>query len=270
MNNIFSKKILRLGIIVFTIIALNACATSFMDSANEVAIQYNKKATQMSEISSLSSMVQLKDCGIPSVIKDVDRIFSWKNSLYVFDDTYDIITRNDMNGNLLSSTYKYIGHGRNEYIHLSDVALDETSGLIYALSDTPREIIVFDDNLNIKSIQPIDFTPVEMCIDSTHIMFLCRNYKSNRNEILCLAKNNLKAKPKVIISHKMVVSRIMGYGRCMTFTNRECWASLPFDNCIYKISQGEVNKTYRIDFEENWYKDEGYSPRQFQIGRAHV
>ena len=36
-------------------------------------------------------------------------------------------------------------------------------------------------------------------------------------------------------------------------THGECWAALPFDNCLYKIEDGKIAETFRIDFGEKWY-----------------
>ena len=161
------------------------------------------------------------------------------------------------------STQKYKGHGRNEYIHLSDMAFDETNGLIYALCDTPSEIIIFDKNLEIRSIHPIDFMPIEMCVDSTHIVFLRSNYNKNCYEILTLEKGHLNEPPIVILNSEIAVKRIMGMGRSLTCTNGECWVSLPFDNCIYNIFKGKVRKKYCINFQEMWYKNDNNKAQQF-------
>ena len=260
------KRIIILLSFMLIFLYLYSCTAT-----NEVSLQINDKIIPISNIANPFLCVQLKDCGPSSIIADIDRIIYWENKIYVFDDTNDNITCNDISGKMIVSTQKYKGHGKNEYIHMSDMTLDETSGLIYALCDTPSEIIIFDKALNIISVTPIKSKPIEMCMDSKHLILLCRNYSKGEFEILSLPKEKLDADPSVILTSKIVNNRIMSMGRCLSYTSEECWASLPFNNCIYRIKDGDIEEIYKIDFRDNWYKDNGYKAMDFlEINRNHI
>lgn len=257
------KQIQHISFSILIFIGLCSCASSNFEDINNVVLNICEKKVPISNIAHLAHCVQLKDCGNNSIITGTDRVICWEGNIYVFDDANDIITCNDMSGKMLASTQKYKGHGNNEYIHLSDMSFDETTGQIYALCDTPSEIIIFDKNLQIKSVQTIEERPIEMCVDSTHIMLLCRNLKKDNYEVLCLKKGHLDENPEVILSSKIVVNKIMGIGRNLTYSDGECWVSFPFNNCVYKISNGKIDETYCIDFKNRWYKNNNYNTTQF-------
>lgn len=260
-----TMKILHNWLIVLAVVLTlcYSCITSTMSNANPVSLHIHNESFPVSNIGNLNLSIQLKDCGNESIIKDVDRIIHNGDRIYVLDEANDVITCIDKNGRLLASTKKYIGHGRKEYIHLSDMALDESTGQIYVLCDTPSEIIIFNQDLMIDSIKKIDFSPIEMCVDTTHIMFVCRNLDDCCYEILTIKKNDLGKKPNLIIQSKIEINRIMGMGKNMTYTEGECWVSLPFNNCIYKIKNGEIADSYSIEFGDNWYKNDRYNMSQF-------
>ena len=247
----------------FVFIVLCSCAAAFSNTSTEIALENYEKVKPISELGDTSLMIQLKDCGKLSLITDVDRIICRDSIMYLFDNANDVIVSFDMNGNFLATTEKSKGHGKNEYIHLSDVSLDETTGYLYALCDTPSEIMVFDKDLNIKWIRPIDFMPIEICVDSAKIYLFQLDYHHDNYEILCMDKDKKGKDATVLLSSKIEIKRLMGLGKSLCITDGECWASLPFTNRIYNISKGKIIKEYSVEFQESWYSKGSKNVKQF-------
>ena len=253
-NMNMKKKAVILTYILFFLV-ISSCNTSMQISINEVPLHKNEQIVRISSLFTPYNHLQLKDCGAPSLVSDVDRVVFCGNKVYVFDDATDIIVCSDLTGRMLATTQKHKGHGKNEYVQLSDMAYDEETGYIYALCDTPPEIMVLDSLLKIIDVIPIKCQPTEMCVLNDCLILLCRDYSSGNFEVLSVSKKNIDNNPSVVLSSPMVNNRVMGMGRCLSVTNGECWVSLPFNRSIYRIDDSEIKEEYRIDFGDNWYKN---------------
>lgn len=252
---------------VLTLACVYSCDASKQVSYNDVTLRKNEPIVRISNLFTPDKHVQLKDCGASSIISDADRVIFIEDKVFVFDDAADVIVCNDWAGNMLASTMKYKGHGKHEYVQLSDMAYDEESGHIYVLCDTPSEIMVFDTLLNIIDVKQLNCQPTEMCVLNDNLILLCRDYSLDNFEVLSLHKKILDSPPLVILSSPMVNKRVMGMGRCLTVTDDECWVALPFNSSIFRTDGKEIKEEYRIDFGEEWYEDNNSSkPLEF-IGK---
>ncbi len=230
-----------------------SCAVVKSEIVEEVTMQIHPNYVPVSTLVKPSDIIQLKDGGPQSIIGEVDKIIYWNEDVYVFDETHDIISCYNPEGQIKASTQKHIGHGKNEYVHLADVSFDEVDSLLYVLCDTPSQIMIFDKELNVVSAHPLSLMPLELCVNSNHILLFSVNHDKGRFEIHTLDKCHLDESPKLLLTSEILVDRIMGMGKNVLSTQGECWIEFPFNDCLYKIEDGKVGETYRIMFEDKWF-----------------
>jgi len=250
-------------LLVLGVLLCHSCSVANIGNIRDVTMYVTQDYVPLSTLAQPFEYIQLKDCGPQSIIREADKLVYLKDRVYVFDDTNDVIICYDLQGRLITSTHKYIGHGRNEYVHISDMSFDESDSLLYVLCDTPSAIMVLDAKLNIVSLHPIPLMPLEMCVSSSHILTMSVNHKDEMFEIHTFDKHHLDKQPQLLQTSKVVADRIMGLGRLLHTTHGECWAALPFDNCLYKIEDGKIAETFRIDFGEKWYSGKKLKTNDF-------
>ncbi len=256
---------MKLNILYCFLIAIGcySCAATKSEKIEDVTLQIHPNYVPASSLVIPSNIIQLKDSGPQSIIGEIDKIIYWGEDVYIFDDTHDMISCFDSEGQIKASTKKYIGHGKNEYVHLVDVSFDEVDSLLYVLCDTPSEIMVFDKGLNVVSVHPLSLMPLEMCVNSNHILLFSVNHDKGVYEIHTLDKRHLNESPNLLLTSEILVDRIMGLGKNVLSTQGECWIALPFNNCLYKIEDGKIGETYRVLFEDKWFVERGGKARDF-------
>ena len=245
------------------VIGCYSCAATKSEKIEDVTLQIHPNYVPASSLVMPSNIIQLKDDGPQSIIGEIDKIIYWGEDVYIFDDTHDMISCFDSEGQLKASTKKYIGHGKNEYVHLVDVSFDEVDSLLYVLCDTPSEIMVFDKGLNVVSVHSLSLMPLEMCVNSNQILLFSVNHDKGVYEIHTLDKHHLNESPNLLLTSEILVDRIMGLGKNVLSTQGECWIALPFNNCLYKIEDGKIGETYRVLFEDKWFVKRGGKARDF-------
>ena len=220
-----------------------------------ISLKTCKHEIALSSFADTLQIIQLMDDGNASVINEIDRVLFTDNRLFVLDRLGNKIVSFDKSGKYIASTVEYIGRGSNEYIHLSDAALDEKRRCIYVYCDTPMSILVFDYDLNLLKKEDVDFLAHEIMVDNESLLFLSSNAKKIYNyELIALNKNNLQSKPRTLLSTGETVPGLIGMGKYLCKAhNGDCYVSMPFQPYIYQISNGEIINEYYIDFKDTWY-----------------
>ena len=81
----------------------------------------------------------------------------------------------DRNGRFLKSTAKMEGRGHNEYIRVIDASIDEKDKKLYVHCDAPYQMMIFDLDLNLEKIIPMDYYMGEIAIEGNQLYGICYN-----------------------------------------------------------------------------------------------
>ncbi len=199
--------------------------------------------------------VRLDSSKEESMIKCAERILCSKDMIYIIDRSRNVIVAYDSNGNFVSSTKRYIGRARNEYINILDAAYDVEKEEIYAYADNPSQIMIFDKSLCLQEVIPTEQLIREIAVDKENVYTLfydISDYNDVKVELRSYAKGDWSAY-NVLLEQKSIVNGVGSIGKFMTSSNECCCLSMPFDNHIYMLKNGQVEKAWEIDFDGKWF-----------------
>lgn len=196
------------------------------------------------------------DCSTEeSIIKSADRVLCSKEKIYVVDRSKNVIIAYDNNGNFVSSTKRYIGRAGNEYINILDAAFDENKEQIYAYADNPSQIMIFDKSLRLKEIIPTEQLIREIAADEKNVYVLfydISDYNDVKVELRSYVKGNW-SEYSVLLEQKNIINGVGCIGKFITSSNECCCLSMPFDNHIYVLKNGQIDNVLEVDFHEKWF-----------------
>lgn len=139
-------------------LALTGCVSYENSYAELVPVKKHgfDQELNMSTILRLDRIIALSDTN-EAIIKTPNRLLFTKDRIFVVDQGGNKVLMFDDKGNFISSTARLIGKGHNEYIHVMDATLDVGSNRLYMHCDRPCQMMVFDLNLNLKEVVPMDY-----------------------------------------------------------------------------------------------------------------
>ena len=109
--------------------------------------------------------------------------------------------------------------------------------------------MVFDFNLKLEKIFPMEYYLNEMAMDGNYIYGLRHNSMDDSGyEIISIAKDSLASSPNIVLSTPISVRGRKAMGKSMVSNQGSIYASIPFDNKICKLKDGKVTESYIIDF----------------------
>ncbi len=185
-------------------------------------------------------------------IKDIERLLFADNRIFVMDRSGNKIVMFDGEGNFLKSTAKMIGRGHNEYLRVIDASIDEKNKKLYVHCDAPYQMMIFDLDLNLEKIIPMNYYMTEMTVDEEFIYGLCHQTPPVQGFCLvALEKSHPDMVPDTLLSFHNVVPGRMTFGKSLTTAQKGAYVSFPFDTHIYKLRQGKITETYNMDFGEH-------------------
>lgn len=182
-------------------------------------------------------------------LSSFERLLSLPDRIYVVDRKGNKVVAFDDNGKFIASTLPKVGRGKNEYIRIMDAAADISTEKVYIACDSPYQIMVCDRNLNVIECIKMDVFFKEIAVDGICLYALLESEDQDGGyELRCFDKESLSERYQVIIRYDKVIRGVGGSGRHMTSNGVEVHVSMPFDNVIHKLKNGEVLESWSIDF----------------------
>ncbi|WP_276788691.1 6-bladed beta-propeller [Paraprevotella xylaniphila] len=230
-------------------LSLSCQSTKVNTVGDEITVEYQDGILKTSSFLKDYRIVLLKAPNNDAIIKYIDRLLFAENRIFVVDQISNKILAFDGNGEFLASTARMVGKGHNEYIRIVDAAIDEKGHKLYVHCDAPYQIMVFDFNLKLEKIFPMEYYLNEMAMDGNYIYGLRHNSMDDSGyEIISIAKDSLASSPNIVLSTPISVRGRKAMGKSMVSNQGSIYASIPFDNKICKLKDGKVTESYIIDF----------------------
>ena len=113
-----------------------------------IAVEFHDDILKTSSFREGYELVALDAPCNEAVISSVDRLLFAEGRIVVLDQVGNKVLLFDSDGGFLKSTSKMVGKGHNEYIRISDAAIDESARKLYVHCDAPYQMMVFDWDLN--------------------------------------------------------------------------------------------------------------------------
>lgn len=185
-----------------------------------------------------------------ALIENPDRLLFTDNRIFVMDRSGNKVLMFDGSGKFLRSTANRVGKGHNEYIGVMDAALDEKDGKLYVQCDAPYQMMVFDLDLNLEKVIPMDDYMREIAVDDDYIYGICYNDQGKEGYRLVVTdKHHPETKATTVISYENVISGRWTSGKSlMPCASGGVYVCLPFDTHIYKVKEGEIVESFNMDF----------------------
>ena len=189
-----------------------------------------------------------------SLLRSITRVYSDDNKLFILDKSLNKIILFDMNGNYLTAIHKD-GTGPSEYQSVMDFCLDVNKKQILLLCGRPYKIMIF--NYSGEFIEEKAISDLYFCIISNSDLIYCNKLEINTTnqdsyELTCF---NMDMKPiESFLPMRQITSNRFFRGQSLTSTLNDYYTRR-FDNAIYRISEGEVEKKYEIDFKKHAFPE---------------
>ena len=212
-----------------------------------IAVEFHDDILKTSSFREGYELVALDAPCNEAVISSVDRLLFAEGRIVVLDQVGNKVLLFDSDGGFLKSTSKMVGKGHNEYIRISDAAIDESARKLYVHCDAPYQMMVFDWDLNLERVIPMDYYMREMVMEGDFVYGICWNGDKGY-EFLAQKKDRLEEKPEVLASCADVVPGRLAMGKSLAVSGRVVYASLPFDDRIYKAGDGRIIGEFVLDF----------------------
>lgn len=190
-----------------------------------------------------------------ALIIGIDRLLFDDDKVFVVDRMAKKVMAFDKTGCFLASTVNSIGQGPNQYVSLLDAAIDVKDKKILIACDAPYCIMVFDYDLQFEKMIKLDYYLKEIAVDDKFIYGLRWNTEGPSDELLVLDKKDPSQSPRVLLSNSNLVVGLGVLGKSLiSYREKGLFASLPFDNNIFQIQDGEIISQYSMDFGKKGIK----------------
>lgn len=187
-----------------------------------------------------------------SLIKHINRLYCYQDTLFVFDRAMKRINLFNRNGKYIR-TLSHVGQGPGEYVQIQDFCLDAKNKRIILSCDVPHKLLYYSfsgDFLKEVSL-PLYYT--EIICNETHLYGLVEEEEGNRIEILDLDGNQIDQIEIPAISLKIDTpthKHTFAAGHRMSVYKGVVFLTCPYDNAIYTLQNNELYKKYELDFKE--------------------
>lgn len=238
-----------------SITSLISCTSSTSVATSDVHLVYSGTELETSSVFTKQTFVKLESTPQCATISNINRILCSDSLLFILDKINNKVISFDYEGNFINSTLEMIGHAKNEYVHLCDAAIDEDFRRIYLYCDIPYQMLILDYDLEVVDCIPMNDFLLEITLDSEYIYGLYPDIADgSKYDIRCFKKDNLTGDPTILIVQNKAISNVKGMGNMLNRFGSVIYASLPFDNKIYKISEGIVMYKWNINLGDRWFE----------------
>ena len=236
------------------ILLVCSCDASRNFTNSDVKITFKEDELHSSPFFKINKIVKLENTTEASTINDVQRILCSDSLLFIFDKRSNKLMAFNYDGVFCGSTTGLVGRARNEYVHALDAAIDNVNHQIYLYCDIPYQMMILDFNLKVKECIKLKDLFTEFTIDSTYVYALYPDLKDeSRYELRCYRKDDLSGDYEVLIKQDKAIGRVRGLGKCINGNCDKIYVCMPFDNTVYELANGSVQKSWTFDFGGKWF-----------------
>ena len=177
-----------------------------------------------------------------SLLSEIRRIFMDDNKLFIYDGKMNEIFMFDTTGKYINKINRK-GEGPGEYVQLSDFTIDPQKKQIVLLCAIPEKQMYFSyDGKLLKEEKNHEFYS-RFSLDKNYIYF----ERTNKNSQIHTLNKETKEKKESMTPINIKNSY---YTKGNSFTNcGNILFSRRFDNSIYELSDGLIQKKYDINFK---------------------
>ncbi len=266
------KPYIKLISVTIATASLFSCtsANQTTESAETVVVLENhlKQSHNSSDLFNEIELLGLDGSSKSSLISSVDRIALMNDRVFVLDHRGNKVVAFDKEGKFVASTARLIGNGRNEYIRLQDMAVDQDKKRVYLYCDAPYQLLILNYDLKVVKRIDVDYLAREICVDASCLYTLCHNLEQeNVYELRCYDKSDLKGEHRLLVSYDKGIPGLFTTGKSVCSDGSRCLCCMPFDNRIYEVRNGNIDNVYVIDFAGEWFD---YSQSKDLMGSAFI
>ncbi|WP_106832143.1 6-bladed beta-propeller [Parabacteroides pacaensis] len=236
-----------------------------MDEAQSIILNTHKSIDLDSKYIDLLKIVKL-ETNDHSLLRQIDRMYVDENLYFIFDCTLSKILIFNLEGKYINKI-EAKGEGPGEYNQVSDFYINPTNKQIYLLCDRPNKIMFFDYNGNFIREKHFNVLYNQIVADE-HYIYVDNLYRpeiKNSQIVILDSIGNPVGYELPLLKERNI--------NLMPFGSFFIKAPLPyytrrFDNSIYELINGKVQKKYSLDFKQYTLPEsifeEIQSEKQFQ------
>lgn len=194
-----------------------------------------------------------------SLIRRIDRLYGYKDTLFVFDRSMKrIITFNKETGKYLN-VLSHVGNGPGEYIQVTDFCIDGNRKRIIMACDNPYKLLFYSFSGELLREVSLPGYYTEIAFGDDCLFGLVDKGKESYIDILD-NEGNLMTKVDVpgreLSFDEPGVKHKFAKGYRLSVYADTVFLVCPYDNSIYAIKDGELCKVYGLDFKEHTLPEE--------------
>ena len=252
------KAYTKLIYVTIATVSLLSCASvnqTTMSAETVVMLENHlRQSHKSSDLFNGIELLELDGSSKSSLISSVDRIALMNDRVFVLDHKGNKVVAFDNEGKFVASTARLIGNGRNEYIRLQDMAVDQDKKQVYLYCDAPYQLLILNYDLKVVKRIAVDYLAREICVDASCLYTLCHNLEQeNVYELRCYDKSDLKGEHRLLVSYDKGIPGLFTTGKSVCSDGSRCLCCLPFDNRVYEVRNGNIDNVYNIDFNGEWF-----------------
>lgn len=184
----------------------------------------------------------------------IGRLIVAKERIYAIDEKGDKIVMFNDKGKYLKSTESEGRKTSGNFFSIQDAAFDAQSQKLYACSNSPCQITVFDLNLNVEKTIPMAVPLLEIGLDGDRLYAIRNLQKGEGSELVVFDKDRLEDAPSVLwrqegtaVNRQTPAKPTILAGKSLSPSENGVYVSLPQSNRICQIRNGKITATYDLD-----------------------
>lgn len=251
------NKFSSIPVKILLLIFLFSCNNKSHDRSATIELSLNSsnKTTAFTQYFDLKRIIRL-ETSEKSIIGDITKVLFTKDKIFILDASIKGLLVFDYNGDYLFKI-QHIGRGPGEYVSIGDVDIDEKEDTIFIVDSSTHKIIKYNTNGNFLSERTCKYPVSELKILNKSSVYYFRN---SSNSIICNEMTDfcynlfIERDSQIIVKDCPFYKELRGYYRMVRYSrtlvssNNYCYALEPLSNIIYKLSEKEITKAYKIDF----------------------
>lgn len=244
-------SVMKLFCMMYVILFIS-CTSSNLANDVEFPVLNHHSIVKASDYLSDMRAISLSNQPDEAIINTMSKVCLDEKKIVVLDNSLNKVLLFDSKGRFIKSTKRMIGRGKEEYIQLRDVAIDDTNGNIYVYCEVPNKLLIFDENLHLlESINMSIFT-LEFTIWGEYAYFYCFDPSDSRKrQVIRYAKNNIGENGVPVVTTESTMHGVDIFGHSLT-NNGGCFFCVPFQNVMKEILHDGTMKSYSIEFGDDW------------------
>jgi hypothetical protein len=186
------------------------------------------------------------------VFGEIQRIIIADSNIYILDHTSRIFCY-EMTGHLRYKIDKR-GQGPQEYLHVEDFGVDQSSNKLFIYDDYQRKLLIFEKNTGIylSEISTKYMLPEKMAIVDGTFFFSCsdnRKVTNNKEHWFYLYYSESGKKIDEYFMPHDVFAEFhfdLSEGHPFCYSENKLFYNTPFDSRVYLLTQGRIEPLYDI------------------------